>query len=145
MTAHDPTTAFLYLLAGDQTDGRYLEIRSRTPHGLRQEFFATNRLATLHRRALWLGQRTDAYISVVARTSRSGKKRAVGESHLIWCEIDAPDARGRLAVARVKPTMTVESGIICSPPTRVPMSSGHVCRRRVADTVRASDGVGGRR
>jgi hypothetical protein len=110
MTAHDPTTAFLHLLAGDQTGDRYLEIRSRTPQGLRQEFFPTNRLDALHRRALWLGQRTDTYISVVARTRRSGKKQAVGDSHLIWCEIDAPDASGRLAGARVKPTLSVESG-----------------------------------
>jgi len=108
--AHDPTIAFLRLLAGDQTDDRYLEIRSRTPRGLRQEFFATNRLDALRQRALWLGQRTDTYIGVVARTSRSGKKRAVGVSHLVWCDIDSADAAQRLATGKVKPTVTVNSG-----------------------------------
>jgi hypothetical protein len=141
MTAHDPTTAFLHLLAGDQTDGRYLEIRSRTPQGLRQEFFTTNRLDALHSRALWLGQRTDTYISVVARTSHSGKKHAVGESHLIWCEIDDPDASGRLAVARVKPTMTVESGIIRSPRSQADLAVADVRWRHVvngSDVVNAN-------
>jgi hypothetical protein len=110
MTPNDPTIAFLRVLAGEQPDDRYLEIRSRTPKGLRQEFFATNRLDALHQRALWLGQRTDTYIGVVARTSRSGKKQAVGYSHLIWCEIDAPDAAKRLGAAPVAPVLTIESG-----------------------------------
>ncbi len=110
MTAHDPTTAFLQLLAFGQPGDRYLEIRFRTPQGLRQEFFAITRLNALHRRALWLGQRTDAYIGVVARTSRSGKKQAVGCSRLVWCEIDATDAAKRFAAARRQPALTVESG-----------------------------------
>jgi RepB DNA-primase from phage plasmid/CHC2 zinc finger len=110
MMPNDPTAAFLRVLAGDQPEDRYLEIRSRTPKGLRQEFFATNRLDALHQRALWRGQRTDTYIGVVPRTSRSGKKQAVGHSRLIWCEIDAPDAAKRLATAPVAPVLTVESG-----------------------------------
>jgi hypothetical protein len=92
MTAHDPTTAFLHLLAGDQADDRYLELRSRAPRGMRQEFFATNQIDALHGRAVWLGQRTDTHIGVVARTARSGKKQAVGRSHLIWCDVDSADA-----------------------------------------------------
>lgn len=110
MTEHDPTVAFLQLLAAGQPEGRYLEIRSRTPRGLRQEFFPASHLDVLRERALRLGQRTDTYIGVVPRISRSGKKQAVGESLVIWCEIDSRDAEQRLADARVKPALTVESG-----------------------------------
>jgi hypothetical protein len=110
MTAHDPTTAFLHLLAGDQADDRYLELRSRAPRGMRQEFFATNQIDALHGRAVWLGQRTDTHIGVVARTARSGKKQAVGRSHLIWCDVDSADAVERLATSKVRPVLTVHSG-----------------------------------
>jgi hypothetical protein len=110
MTAHDTTTAFLQILAGAQTDDRYLEIRSRSARGWRQEFFATNRVDALRQRVLLLGQRTDVYIGVVPRTTRSGKKDALGRSHLIWCDLDGSDADKRLAIMRVKPVITVHSG-----------------------------------
>jgi hypothetical protein len=136
MSPLDQTLAFLRLLAGDQPQGRYLEIRSRIPSGMRQEFFAATRLDALHRRALWLGQRTDTYIGVVLRDTRSGKKEAVSRSHLIWCEIDSADAGDRLAGAGLKPAATVLSGIIFSRRTEVRTNAGDVCWRRVADTVR---------
>lgn len=112
VNALDPAGVFLRLLAGERPEPqtRYLEIRYRTARGLRQEFFAADRLEDLSARALWLGQRTDTYIGVVTRTSRCGKKHAVGSSHLVWCEIDAPDAAQRLAAAPIAPLLTIASG-----------------------------------
>ena len=106
------------MLAGRKPGERLLEIRSRTTHGagMTQRYFpaASGREGA----ALEILERTvhvDVYVGVALRDSQNGGRRAVSDSHLLWVEIDQPDAYRHLLRAPLPPTAVVASG-----------SSGHL-------------------
>ena len=57
-----------------------------------------------------LAKRTDTYTGVLLRARRSGSRPAVSSSHLVFIEIDSPNAGERLERFEHQPTLTVASG-----------------------------------
>lgn len=108
----EPLRAYLRLLAGESAaGGRLLEIRFALVAGGMGRLFASTRAITKTAALLIsLAQRTDVYTGVVLRAQRAGGRTALGESHLVWVEIDSPDGLAQLAELDRPPTLTIASG-----------------------------------
>ena len=92
--------SYLTMLAGPAPAGKLLELRHRTPSGMRQTFIPARRLDLAATAITSLGRETDLYIGVLLRTRRRGGRDAVHQSHLLFAEIDQPDGHDRLAGSR---------------------------------------------
>ena len=119
MTATAPTgqratrrdlDAYLELLAGDTPAGKLIEIRYTVPGGMRQLFVPARRTDRAATAILALAEHADVYTGVLLRTRRAGGRGAVAASHLLFVEIDHPDAQERLAAFPHTPTAWVRSG-----------------------------------
>ena len=119
MTATAPTgqratrrdlDAYLELLAGDTPAGKLIELRYTVPGGMRQLFVAARRTDRAATAILALAEHADVYTGVLLRTRRAGGRGAVAASHLLFVEIDHPDAQERLAAFPHTPTAWVRSG-----------------------------------
>jgi hypothetical protein len=84
----------LAAIRGRSTEG-YFELRWRTPYGMRSEFVALADIDVAAERAVDLGTRTDVYVSAAPRTRREGTAAAVDRTHLLWADLDDPQAVGR--------------------------------------------------
>jgi hypothetical protein len=103
--------SYLAVLAGPRPTRRLIEIRYPAVRGrMRQVFIPANRQGDVSRIIQSLSTRADVYVGVLLRDRRAGGRDAVSESHLLWAEIDRPDALERLARFPRPPTMAVLSG-----------------------------------
>ena len=106
----DQLHAYLTMLAGPAPAGKLIELRHRTPAGMRQTFIPARRLDLAAAAIARLGRETDVYVGVLLRTRRRGTRDAVHQSHLLFAEIDQPDADARLDRFRCPPSGRVSSG-----------------------------------
>jgi hypothetical protein len=106
----DQLHAYLTMLAGPAPAGKLIELRHRAPGGMRQMFVPARRPDLASSAITRLGWETDVYIGVLLRTRRRGGRDAVHTSHLLFAEIDQPDADARLARFRCPPCARVSSG-----------------------------------
>ncbi len=102
--------SYLTMLAGPAPAGKLLELRHRTPSGMRQTFIPARRLDLAATAITSLGRETDLYIGVLLRTRRRGGRDAVHQSHLLFAEIDQPDGHDRLERFAFPPTAALASG-----------------------------------
>jgi hypothetical protein len=139
----DELHGYLEMLAGPAPAGKLIELRHRTPGGMRQTFIPARRPDLAASAIVRLGRETDVYIGVLLRTRRHGGRDAVHESHLVFCEIDHPDADARLDRFPCPPTASLASG---SPghrhaywALRSPIDAGQVAwaNRRLAHSLGA--------
>ena len=110
--APDGLQRYLRLLAGPDPDRRLLEIRFRLRGGgMGREFVPAESCARaagiIIRR---LAQVTDVYVGVALRDRRAGNRDALGRCHLLYVEIDTPDAQDRLDEFLLPPTASIASG-----------------------------------
>ena len=110
--APDDLQRYLRLLAGPEPGRRLLEIRFRLRGGgMGREFVPAESCARatgiIIRR---LAQVTDVYVGVALRDRRAGSREALGRCHLLYVEIDAPDAQDRLEEFPIPATATIASG-----------------------------------
>jgi hypothetical protein len=106
----DELHAYLAMLAGPAPAGKLLELRHRTPGGMGQTFIPARRADRAASAIVRLGCETDVYVGVLLRTRRQGCRDAVRESHLLFVEIDQPDAQARLGRFAPAPSATLASG-----------------------------------
>ncbi|MGH2856932.1 MAG: hypothetical protein ACRDMJ_05545, partial [Solirubrobacteraceae bacterium] len=103
--------AYLRLIAGPNPGARLLEIRFALRHrGMGRVFIAAHSATGAGRFIRRLGQRTDVYVGACLRDRAAGGRNAISSSHLVYVEIDHPDAFDRLAQFPHLPTMIVASG-----------------------------------
>ena len=102
--------AYMELLAGDAPAGKLIEIRFTVPGGMRQRFVPARRTDRAAAAILALAEHADVYTGVLLRTRRAGGANSVDASHLLFVEIDHPDAHDRLAAFPHAPTAQVRSG-----------------------------------
>jgi RepB DNA-primase N-terminal domain len=110
--APDDLQRYLRLLAGADPGGRLLEIRFRLRGGgMGREFVpaaSCARAAGIIIRRLALV--TDVYVGVALRDRRAGGRDAIGGCHLVFVEIDTPDALERVRGFQFRPTAAIASG-----------------------------------
>jgi hypothetical protein len=111
-SASDDLQRYLRLLAGPEPAERLLEIRFRLRGGgMGREFVpaeSVTRAAIIIIRRL--AQITDVYVGVALRDRRAGGRDAIGHCHLLFVEIDGPDAQRRIDDFPFPPTATIASG-----------------------------------
>jgi hypothetical protein len=101
---------YLQIIMGEWRGDELLEIRyANGPRGMRRTFVAANRPDRAARLIRALAPRTDVYCGVLLRSRQAGGRDAVIDSHIVFVEIDEPDALGRLD-RFAAPSMTVASG-----------------------------------
>jgi hypothetical protein len=108
--ASDALGQYLEQLVGPEPAGRLLEIRYVTGSGMGRLFVPARRLDLARRAILPLGERTDVYCGVLLRTRRAGGRDAVADSHLVWVDLDTPDALARLDRFAIPASMRVLTG-----------------------------------
>ncbi len=99
MNPHHETLLHLRLLAGQQPAGRYLELRYAPPgrDWMRRTTIPARQPARAARAISRLAQSADVYIGAALRHgTEHGGASAIDASHLIWVDIDEPDAVDRL-------------------------------------------------
>jgi hypothetical protein len=102
---------YLELLVGERPAGTLLEIRyTRAQDRMGRMFVPARRHDRAARAIDSLASRTDVYCGVLLRSRRAGGHDAVTNSHLVFVEIDHPDALERLARFEHPASMTVLSG-----------------------------------
>ena len=90
---HAALVAQLDAFAGDSPRDWFLEIRSaRKPRGMQQEFVPLGELDRAREILAARARETDTYVGVAPRTRESGKADAIEHSHVLWVDIDDPDA-----------------------------------------------------
>ena len=105
-----PLWRYLQLLAGERPAGKLLEIRHRTSGGMGQLFVPARRLDLAVAAITRVSATADVYVGVLLRTRRRGGRDAVHDSHLVFVEIDQPDAQARLDAFAHPASATVASG-----------------------------------
>lgn len=75
-----------------------------------ERFIATSRLGDVARLITLLANRTDVYVGVAPRTTRSGQRSAVTHTFALWVDCDTEIARRRLAAFTPPPSIVVRSG-----------------------------------
>jgi len=104
-------TAYLQLLTAGQHAGRFLEIRHSNRHAtMSRLFIPVQQTDTAARTIAAIATRADVYCGVLLRIRHAGDRDAVAPAHLVWAEIDQPDALTRLAKFEHAPTMIIRSG-----------------------------------
>ena len=101
---------YLHVLAGEHAEG-LLEVRYTRPSGgMRRLFRNAADREELARMILALAAHTDVYTGVALRTRRHGGRQAIPRSHVVYIEIDHPDALERLKRFHAPATMLIASG-----------------------------------
>jgi hypothetical protein len=101
---------YLRLISGGQPGGRFIEVRQATkPGGMTQHFIPVRQIGRAHQLIRTLAPTTDIYTGVLLRDRRAGGRDAVSTAHLVFVEIDAPDAERKLAGFH-RPTVVIGSG-----------------------------------
>lgn len=102
---------YLRMLAGPAPGARLLEIRFALRHrDMGRLFIAAHSAPGASRLIRRLADRTDVYVGVCLRSHRAGGRDAIDRAHLVFVEIDEPNAIERLRAFRTAPTMIVSSG-----------------------------------
>jgi len=101
---------YLQVLAAAEPEGRFLELRYRLPVGMGQRFLPAVDVEGAARLVRRLGRTRDTYVGVALRERRAGARSAVGDSRVLFVEVDAEASARLLARAPRPPSMTVLSG-----------------------------------
>jgi hypothetical protein len=109
--SHSDLDAYLRMLAGERPAGKLLEIRHTHPDrkGMGQVFVPARRPDLATATILRLAGSGEVYVGVLLRTRRRGGRDAVHDSHLLFADIDEPDAQDRLDSFAHPPTATVQT------------------------------------
>jgi CHC2 zinc finger len=106
-------TVETYLLAlfGAEPDCSYVELRGRRPEGgMEQAFYPVREVEAAAAAIRSAGRRTDLYIGVAPRCRREGTREAVERVHVLWADLDEPEAIEALRPFRPAPSIVVASG-----------------------------------
>jgi len=102
---------YLDLLYGAEPAGAFVELRFRHRRGtgMGQEFYSVRhpRLSAIVQAR---GRKTDLYVGVAPRSRQGGTRAAVGRLHVVWADLDTPEAAERLEGFDPHPSMVVRSG-----------------------------------
>lgn len=90
--------------------GEYVDVRWRRGDWMGERFIATSRLGDVARLIARLANRTDVYVGVAPRTTRSGQRSAVMHTFALWVDCDTELARRRLAAFTPASSIVVRSG-----------------------------------
>lgn len=103
---------YLDLLFGAEPQESLVDLRVKRPEGgMRQEFHPVRARDLLQRRISTLGATRDLYVGVVARGRREGGRDAlVSRAHVLWADLDTPEAIANLARFVAPPSLVVNSG-----------------------------------
>lgn len=94
--------------------GGFLEVRWRLARGgMGRMFHPAERVNAAMQTILAVGAKTDVYVGVAPRTRQEGTAAAVERTHLLWADLDSPDALERLGAFPHRPTLLVASGTGC--------------------------------
>ena len=104
------TARHLAVLAGHGRGQGYLELRWRTPRGMRSEYFAISAMESAAARARVLGPYQFVYPGAAPRWRRSGTRAAIREGWTLWVDCDDPDSHQRLDAFSPRPALAIASG-----------------------------------
>src|SRR5262249_36418779 len=102
---------YLNMLFGSEPEGGFVELRWRHPGGgMGREFHPVKDRTPTRATIRALGERTDLYIGAAPRTRRAGGREAVKRAHVVWVDLDSPEALEKLASFCPEPSLEVGSG-----------------------------------
>jgi hypothetical protein len=102
---------YLGALFGAEPDGAYVELRGRRQSGgMGQVFYGVRDVARIAAAIGAAGQRTDVYVGVAPRSRQGGTRQAVDRVHVLWADLDSPDAKDALRAFRPLPSIVIGSG-----------------------------------
>ena len=101
--------SYLTAITGRERHG-LLEVRYRTPNGMGRRFFPARRTAQTARFISNTSRHSDVYVGVTPRARRAGGKNAIAHSHVVWAELDQPDAYQRVAAFALPASLLIASG-----------------------------------
>ena len=102
----------LAIIAGDEPDRSYIEVRWRRREGMGQSFHRCRRIAELVDVIESIGRMTDVYVGVAPRVARRGKGDAVARAWCLWADCDSEKSVDRLRAFRPLPSLVIRSGSI---------------------------------
>jgi hypothetical protein len=101
---------YLQMIVSGARAGELLEVRyTSASRDMRRAFIAADRPDRAARLIASMAPRGDIYCGVLLRTRRAGGRDAVADSHLLFVDVDRPDALDRLS-RFATPSMIVSSG-----------------------------------
>lgn len=106
-----PLTGYLDLLFARARPSTLVEVRWRTPTGMRQRFAPVADRAAVAELVTALGTRTDVYVGVLPRWREAGGRAAVvGDGRTVWVDLDSDVATRALEPVDPPPSLIVASG-----------------------------------
>lgn len=88
----------------------YFEVRYRTPRGMGRDFTPVNDIDRTVAVILKQGKCSDTFVGVAPRVRRSGKAEDVGHVHVLWVDLDTPEAVAAADSFPMPPSILVNSG-----------------------------------
>jgi hypothetical protein len=111
VTRREAANQYLGALFGSAAESSLIEVRFRVGSGMRQRFFAADRLEPVVAEVLALASHTDVFVGVLPRGRRRGRREdVVKQSGVVWADCDTPTSSTALASFRPRPSMAVASG-----------------------------------
>jgi hypothetical protein len=124
---------YLDVLFGAEPQGAFIEMRAIAwDRPARQEFFDVHDVGGLVEEAIRAhASEFDVYVGAAPRTRRVGGKDAVKVSHVLWADLDTPEAKAKFETFCPEPVTPAMPLIDLNSPTLPSLSSA-----RVADPAR---------
>ncbi len=108
---HSALSAYLSTIFRRARPQLLVEVRFRTPTGMRRWFHRADRLDDLAREAARLGATTDVYVGALPRWRRGGGRADIGGScRVVWVDCDGEHAARALEPVEPQPSLVVASG-----------------------------------
>lgn len=107
---HRHLELYLTALASAAPRDWFLEIRYRRAEGMGRFFTPVPEVDKAADRIRKVGAQTDVFVSVAPRTERSGGAAAVGHHHVVWADLDTPEAIAAAEDFPHPPSIVVNSG-----------------------------------
>src|SRR5829696_4968475 len=96
--------------AGEPQDGSWLEFRWKTHWGMGRAFAPSRAHRAARRLIEARGRDTDLYVGVAPRSRQEGTREAVERVHVLWSDVDTPEADAALERFEPRPSMVIASG-----------------------------------
>jgi hypothetical protein len=103
---------WLWAIRGASPPDWHLEIRHtrQDRQGLGRTFYSVDQVDLAARTITALGRRSDVYVGVLPRIRRGGTAADVSAGHLVWVDLDDPEAVEAADTFPVRPSMKLSSG-----------------------------------
>jgi hypothetical protein len=102
--------AQLAMIAGDEPEGSFVELRWRRARGMGQSFHRCQQPAPLLEVIGRLAGKTDVYVSAAPRVAQRGKLDAIARVWCLWADCDSDESVARLRAFRPRPSLVIRSG-----------------------------------